>query len=76
MTERREQGDTDDKGYIYYPAGSAVACAFDDPAAHGNRILKAKKNKRQMGDLYLQPCAVSYLRLFYDYAPIALRGVF
>ena len=36
LTKRRgvERSDTDDKGYIYYFAGGANTCAFDDPASY------------------------------------------
>jgi hypothetical protein len=71
-----EQSDTDDKSYIRYVAGSADSCAFDDPASYDNKLYKAKKDQRQMGNVYLQFCAVSYLRLLYDNASIAVRGVF
>ena len=36
LTKRRgvERSDTDDKGYIYYFAGGANTCAFDNPASY------------------------------------------
>lgn len=71
-----EQSDTDDKSDIYYFTGSAYTCAFDNPASYGNKLYKAKKDQRQMGNVYLWLCAVFDLRLFYDDASVALRGIF
>lgn len=71
-----EQSDIDDKSNICYFTGSADTCAFNNPASYDNQLFKTKKDQRQMGDVHLYICAVFDLRIFYDYASIALRGIF
>ena len=55
LTKRRgiERSDTDDKSYIYYFAGGANTCAFDNPASYDNKLFKTKKDQCQMGNVHL-----------------------